>query len=130
MGFLDDAMAKLGGQQGQEGGLASIQKMFSSSGGLQGLTSKLTQSGLGQQVQSWVGTGENQPVSGAQVQQAIDPNELNAMAQQAGMTPEETSAQVAQALPEMVNQATPQGQMPAQDPFSKGLDSLKRMLKV
>ena len=63
-------------QQGQEGGLASLQKMFSSSGGLQGLTSKLTSSGLGQQVQSWVGTGENQPVSGAQVQQAMDPSEL------------------------------------------------------
>ncbi len=130
MGFLNDTMAKLGGQQGQEGGLASLQKMLNSSGGLQGVTAKLTKSGLGQQVQSWVGTGQNQSVSGAQVQQAMDPSELNSMAQQAGLTPEETSEQVAKALPEMVNQATPEGQMPAQDPFSKGLDAMKRMLKV
>ena len=88
MGFLDDITAKLGGQEGQEGGLASLHKMLSSSGGLQGLTSKLTSSGLGQQVQSWVGTGENQPVSGAQVKQAMDPDQINSMAKQAGMTPE------------------------------------------
>jgi hypothetical protein len=46
MGYLDGIAAKLGGQQGEEGGLASLQKLFSSSGGLQGLTSKLTSSGL------------------------------------------------------------------------------------
>jgi uncharacterized protein YidB (DUF937 family) len=33
-------------------------------------------------------------------------------------------------MPEMVNQATPQGQIPSQDPFTKGLDSLKKMFKM
>jgi uncharacterized protein YidB (DUF937 family) len=130
MGFLDDIATKLGGQHGEQGGLASMQKLFSSSGGLKGITSKLTSSGMGQQVQSWVGTGANQPISGSQVQQVMDQDQLNAMAQQAGMTPEETSNQVAQALPEMVNQATPQGQMPESDPFSKGVDALKRVFKM
>jgi uncharacterized protein YidB (DUF937 family) len=130
MGILDDISAKLGGQQGQEGGLASLQQMFSSNGGLQGMMSKLTNSGLGQQVQSWVGTGENQPVTGHQMQQAMDPNELHHMAEQAGMSDEETSDQIARAMPQMVNDATPQGQIPEQDPFAKGLDSLKRMLKL
>jgi uncharacterized protein YidB (DUF937 family) len=129
MGFLDDITAKLGGDKGQEGGIASLHKLVSSSGGLQGLTSKLTSSGLGQQVQSWVGTGENKPVSGAQVQQAVDPAQLNAMAKQAGMTPEETSDEVAKALPHMVNEATPQGQVPASDPFAKGMDAIKNMFK-
>jgi uncharacterized protein YidB (DUF937 family) len=130
MGKLDDIAAKLGGQQGQEGGLASLQKLFSSSGGLEGMTSKLTNSGLGKQVQSWVGTGANQPVSGQQVQQAVGPDQIHAVAEQAGISDEEASDQVAQAMPEMVNQATPQGQIPQQDPFAKGLDSLKRMLKI
>jgi len=129
VGVLDDITDKLGGKQGQDGGIASLQKMISSSGGLHGLTSKLTSSGLGQQVQSWVGTGENKPVSGAQVEQAMDPAQLDAMAKQAGMTPAETSDQVAKALPEMVNEATPQGQMPDHDPFSKGVDAVKRMFK-
>ena len=130
MGFLDDVTAKLGGKQGQEGGLASMQKLFSSSGGLQGMTSKLTNSGLGKQVQSWVGTGENQPVTGQQVQQAVDPDQLHTMAKQAGMTDEEASEHVAKAMPEMVDQATPKGKIPEQDPFAKGLDSLKKMLKL
>jgi uncharacterized protein YidB (DUF937 family) len=132
MGALDQVTAKLGGQKGTDAGVASLQMLVSSSGGLHGLTSKLASSGLGQQVQSWVGHGENQPVSGSQVQQAMDPGQLNSMAKQAGMTPEETSDHVAQALPDMVDQATPQGQMPApeNDPFTKGMQSVKKMLKL
>jgi uncharacterized protein YidB (DUF937 family) len=130
MGILDQVTSKLGGQDGQESGLASLQKMFNSSGGLQGMTSKLTNSGLGKQVQSWIGNGENEPVSGQQVQQAMDPNELHQMAENAGMSDEEASDQIAKAMPEMVNEATPEGQIPQQDPFAKGLDSLKKMLKI
>ena len=132
MSMLGEITAKLGGQQGQEGGLASLQKLVSSSGGLQGLTSKLASNGLGQQVQSWVGHGQNQAVSGSQIQNAMDPGQVNAMAKQSGMSPEETCDHVAKALPEMVDQATPEGQMPApqQDPFSKGMESVKHLLKL
>ena len=130
MGVLDQITSKLGGQDGQEGGLASIQNFFSSNGGLQGLTEKLSNSGMGKQVQSWIGTGHNEPISGQQVQQAVDPNELHTMAQNAGISDEEASEQLAQAMPQMVNEATPQGQIPQQDPFAKGLDSIKRMLKI
>jgi uncharacterized protein YidB (DUF937 family) len=130
MGVLDQITSKLGGQDGQEGGLASIQNFFSSNGGLQGLTEKLSNSGMGKQVQSWIGPGENEPISGQQVQEAVDPNELHAMAQNAGLSDEEASEQLAQAMPQMVNEATPQGQIPQQDPFAKGLDSIKRMLKI
>jgi uncharacterized protein YidB (DUF937 family) len=130
MGVLDDVTAKLGGKQGQDGGLASLQKLFSSNGGLQGMTSKLTSNGLGKQVQSWVGTGQNQPVTGREMQQAMDPGQVHAVANQAGISDEECSEHLAKAMPEMVNQATPKGQIPQQDPFAKGLDSLKRMLNV
>jgi uncharacterized protein YidB (DUF937 family) len=130
--MLGEVTAKLGGQQGQEGGLASLQKLVSSSGGLQGLTSKLASNGLGQQVQSWVGHGQNQPVSGAQLQSAMDPGQVSAMARQCGMSPEETCDHVAKALPDMVDQTTPEGQMPApqNDPFSKGMESVKHLLKL
>lgn len=132
MSLLSEITAKLGGEQGQEGGLASLQKLVSSSGGLQGLTSKLASNGLGQQVQSWVGHGQNQPVSGSQIQDAMDPSQVHAVAQQAGMSDDEACDHVAQALPHMVDQATPQGQMPApqNDPFSKGLQAVKDLLKI
>lgn len=132
MGILDEITAKLGGQQGQEGGLASMQRMLNSSGGLHGLTQKLQQGGLGRQVQSWIGNGENQPVSGQQVQQAMDPQQVDQMSKQSGMSHEDTCDCVAQALPHMVNNATPQGQLPQpeEDPLSKGIHSLRKLLKV
>ena len=125
---LNDMLAKLGGQGGQEGGIGAMSKLLSSNGGLDGLTSKLTQSGLGKQVQSWIGQGKNEQVSGQQVQRALDTNSVNQLAEQTGQTPEQASAQIARVLPDMVNQATPQGQMPREDPFSKGVAALKQMV--
>jgi len=130
MGYLDDMMGKLGGKDGKDGGVASVQKLFSSSGGLHGLMTKLEQSGCSQQVQSWIGKGDNKPVSGPQIQKAMDPGQINAMAKQSGMTPEETCDQVAHALPDMVDHATPEGKMPKQDPFAKGMDSVKQLLHI
>jgi uncharacterized protein YidB (DUF937 family) len=128
MGFQDN-LRKIGGQQGQEGGLATIQKLFGSSQ-MQGVLSKLSNNGLGQQVQSWVGKGQNQPISSGDVQRAVDPATLEQTAQQQGMSPDELSDHVAQALPEMVDQATPDGKMPSKDPFSEGMSGLKKMMHL
>jgi uncharacterized protein YidB (DUF937 family) len=130
MGFMNDLTARLGGSQGSDGGVAVLHKMVRSSGGLQGLIWKLSRNGLGQQAQSWVSTRENQPVSGSQVREAIDARQLKAIADQAGLTPEETSDQLARVLPVVVNQATPQGQLPDNDPFASGLEKVKRMLAM
>jgi uncharacterized protein YidB (DUF937 family) len=130
MGFMNDLTARLGGSQGSDGGVAVLHKMVRSSGGLQGLIWKLSRNGLGQQAQSWVSTGANQPVTGSQVRDAIDARQLKAMADQAGLTPEETSDQLAKVLQVVVNQATPQGQLPDNDPFASGLEKLKRMLAM
>jgi uncharacterized protein YidB (DUF937 family) len=136
MGLLDNVMGKLGGQKGEgeggqggEGSLQALTKMLSANGGVQGLMAKMSSSGMGQQVQSWVGTGENKPVSGAQVSQALDTGSLNKMAQETGSTPEKVSEDVAKVLPEVVSKATPDGQVPKQgdDPLSKGVDAIKGM---
>ena len=137
MGLLDDIKDKIGGKPGQggdtgqagDGGLQSLTKLLSANGGVQGIMAKLTSSGLGQQVQSWVGTGENKPVSGDQVAKALDTDSLNKMAQETGTTPQQASDEVAQALPEVVDKATPGGQVPQQgdDPLHKGMDAIKGM---
>jgi uncharacterized protein YidB (DUF937 family) len=130
MGFMNDLTARLGGSQGSDGGVAVLHKMVRSSGGLQGLIWKLNRNGLGQQAQSWVSTGENQAVTGSQVREAMDARQLKAIADQAGLSPEETSDQLARVLPVVVNQATPQGQLPDNDPFASGLEKVKRMLAM
>jgi uncharacterized protein YidB (DUF937 family) len=129
---IDDILAMLGGQKGAAGGLSSVMKLFggsSSEGGLQGLVSGLNKNGMADHVQSWVGSGQNKPVSAADVQEHADPAMLNKIAEQAHMTPEQVSQNIAKVLPEMVNKATPQGQMPTEDPFAKGSGMMQDMFK-
>lgn len=121
---LQDILGKLGGKGGQQGGLDNIQSLFGGNG-LQGIISQLTSAGMGQQVQSWVGMGENQKVSGQQIQQAMDPAALQQLSRQAGMSPDQISDQVAQALPHLVDQVTPDGEVPSRDPLTQGVSALR-----
>jgi uncharacterized protein YidB (DUF937 family) len=122
---LSDILGKLGGQNGEQGGLSAISGLFGNEG-LQGIMTKLQQSGLDKQVMSWVGGGKNEPVSGQEIKNAVDPQQLSQVAQQSGMSQDEVADQVAQALPHVVDQATPAGQVPQQC-FS--MDSLMGMFK-
>jgi uncharacterized protein YidB (DUF937 family) len=121
-----DVLNKLGGQAGLQGGLDNIQRLFGG-GGLQGIVSQLTSAGLGQRVQSWIGNGENKPVSGQQIQQAMDPAALAQLAQQTGMSPDQIANHVAQALPSLIDQVTPSGKVPSSDPLAQGAKNLKGM---
>jgi|SRR6185437_13145883 len=96
MGMLDGVMQRLGGSQA----------------GLQGLTHKLTQGGLSQQLQSWIGHGDSHPVSGQQGTRALGEVQVQQLADQAGVPPEEMSEKLARDLPQYVDQATPDGQLP------------------
>jgi uncharacterized protein YidB (DUF937 family) len=110
---LTDVLGKIGGQQGQQGGVAAISKLFGGNG-LQGIVATMRANGMGKQVQSWVSNGKNLPVSGADIKRVVDPQMLSSMAQQQGMTPDEMCDHIAQALPGLVDQATPNGQVPKQ----------------
>ena len=120
---LIDSLNKLGGQQGQQGGVQAISQLFGGTG-LNGIVSTLQSNGMDQHVQSWIGTGQNMPVSGSDITNVVDPQRLTQMAQQQGMTPDEMSNHVAQALPGLVDQATPNGQVPRQ---GGSVDSLMGM---
>ena len=115
MGLLDDVLHKLGGAEGQGGGTGALMNLINNSpGGLQGLLSDLDQAGLGNQVQSWLGQGTNEPVSADQVKQALGDDQVQQLANQAGVAPEELSQQVAQVLPQVVDQASPDGKLAAE----------------
>ena len=108
---LNDILGKLGGQNGEEGGVSAISKLFGNEG-LPGILTKLQASGLDKQVMSWVGGGKNEPVTGSEIKQAVDPQQLQQMAQQTGMSTDQVADHVAEALPHVVDQATPGGQVP------------------
>ena len=92
--------------------LMSMLANNSQSGGLGGLLNKFQNAGLGDAAGSWVGTGQNQAVTGAQVTQALGPDVIGNIASQLGVGHSEAAGGVAQLLPELINKLTPQGQAP------------------
>ena len=82
------------------------------SGGLGGLLSQFEQGGLGHIAQSWVGNGPNQPVSPQQLQGVLGESQVQGMANQAGMEPQDFLSQLSQHLPNAVHGMTPNGRLP------------------
>nr|WP_329446250.1 YidB family protein [Streptomyces sp. NBC_01426] len=80
---------------------------------LGGLMDMLTKSGLVDQAQSWVGTGENKAVTGAQIAEALPNETLQKVAEQTGVSPEHAADQIAQSLPRAVDKLTPDGSLPS-----------------
>ncbi|MFF9067708.1 YidB family protein [Streptomyces sp. NPDC014891] len=105
LGALIGALA--GGQGGAQGGGAG-----GASNPLGGLLDMLTKSGLTDQTRSWVGTGENQSVSGAQIAEALPDETLQKVAQDAGVSPQEAADEIARSLPQAVDKLTPAGSVP------------------
>lgn len=82
-------------------------------GGLTELVTQLTKNGLGSAATSWVGTGANQPVTTTQLEQALGPDILNAIATKTGIPSDQLLQQLSAILPQVVDQLTPTGKLPA-----------------
>jgi uncharacterized protein YidB (DUF937 family) len=93
-------------------------------GGVGGLLSKFDSAGLGDKARSWVSPGSNEPISGGEVRQALGDQEVNQLAQKAGISPDEASVQLAAIIPDTVNQLTPNGQVPDQAELQQMLKSM------
>lgn len=135
MGLLDSLLGGvLGGSQPAGGG--NMQQMLveaalgliTKQGGLGGLLQQFKQAGLGDHANSWVAPGQNMPVSGDQLQQALGQDQIAALAQKLGIPPELAAAGLAKVLPHVVDQATPQGQIPASNELDQVLGMLKGKL--
>ena len=84
-------------------------------GGLAALVQQFQQGGLGEVVQSWVGTGQNLPVSPEQLQSVLGGDQIGALAQQAGLSTGDLMGQLSQLLPQVVDRLTPDGRLPSGD---------------
>ncbi|WP_426702885.1 YidB family protein [Rhodanobacter sp. Col0626] len=124
MSFLNDLLGGQGpstdatGQVGAGSMIAIAGQLIEKAGGVQGLISMLQQHGLGGAVQSWVGTGTNQPVSGDQLGQALQNGGMGSLVQEAagklGVDPNVLLGGLSKVLPHAVDHMTPDGQVPAQ----------------
>ncbi len=119
MGLFDSIVSAVEGQTGAGGQgnlMESVMGMINHPdvGGLSGLVQKLEQSGLGPQVASWVGNGNNLPVSTEQIQNALNSQALQDIAAKFGLNTSDAANQLASLLPQVINHLTPNGQVPAQ----------------
>ncbi len=133
MGLLDSMVGALAG--GQSGGnnalLETVLQLINNpqTGGLAGLVRSFQQGGLGEIVNSWVSTGANLPISPEQIQRVLGNSSLQGLAAQLGVSPEQASGSLADLLPQVVDQLTPNGQVPqGGDLMAQGLDLLKGKL--
>jgi uncharacterized protein YidB (DUF937 family) len=78
-------------------------------GGLPALLQQFESAGLAEHVQSWLGSGENLPLTAEQVASAIPVETLEGWAQHLGVPAEAVPGLLAQVLPHAVDQATPNG---------------------
>jgi len=122
MGLLDSVLGMVtGGQQG--GGNAALLNMVvgmlannsggSGGGGLADIVGKFQQAGMGDVVSSWIGTGQNAPISGDQLGNVLGSDMIGNIAKQLGVSHGDAAGQLAQMLPQVVDKLTPNGQAPA-----------------
>lgn len=137
MSLLDQlagqVLGSLGGQQGetQQGNLLSgVMAMIDNAGGVSAVLEQLKQSGLAEQVMSWVGTGANQAISGGQLEDALGSDQLRQIAGQAGIDPQQVSSGLASLLPQIIDQLTPHGEVPADGLLAQGMSLLKARLSA
>jgi uncharacterized protein YidB (DUF937 family) len=128
MGFFDEVTGGLlknvfSGQDAQGGMLESIMAILKSSesGGAEGLLNTFKEKGLGEVMSSWIGTGENIPISSEQIQQVLGSDQVQQIAEKLGVSPDDASSGLAEMLPQIVDKLTPDGTLPTQDLLHQGL---------
>ena len=134
MGLLDDLVGQMQTKLGTTSPAAhpdvvsSVIQLLNSAGGLQGLVQKFEQGGLGNIVQSWIGTGQNLPISAQQLQQVLGSGQLQNLAAKTGLSPDVLTQQLSHALPHVVDGLTPNGQLPAGDMLGEAMGMLKKLM--
>lgn len=114
MSIVDTIVQKLSGEAGtaaEPSVLGHLTDLVNNpdTGGLQGLIQQFHTNGLSDLVSSWLGPGENQPISGDQISKVIGQDRLAAIASKFGMQPDQISGLVAQHLPGIISKLTSSG---------------------
>ena len=131
MGLLDQITSGLKGALssggGQSGLLDGVKDLLTSasSGGIEGLVKKFKEKGLGDTISSWIGTGENKPITGDQIHQVLGQDTIKKLAEKAGISTDEISKKLASMLPQVIDKLTPNGKLPEEGKIAEGLTMLK-----
>lgn len=116
MGLLDELGGNLKGTLGEVEAAAApalINALLAKTnfGNLNGLLAQLQQGGLGTQVQSWLGNGANMPVTPDQLKTVLGNSQVQEIARHLGLPVDAALNMLSQHLPNVVDQASKNGQL-------------------
>lgn len=124
MGLLDQISGLFRGGKG-DSLLKGFNEMVSSGQfSLSKMLDNFKSAGMGEKVDSWVGTGPNEAVSADEVKRAADPANLQAIADKAGISVDEAAEEMSKALPDVVDKLTPDGVVPSDDQVRERLTNV------
>jgi uncharacterized protein YidB (DUF937 family) len=135
MGILDSVLGGLLNNHPQASPLQSVLGSILGGGqsygqgqasGLPGLVEAFSRAGMGNTVNSWIGTGQNQPINPNQLQQVFGQDQVNQWSQQTGMPQQSILSELSNLLPHAVDRMTPNGQMPSSPFDAPGLELPQR----
>lgn len=135
MGMFDDIAGKAQGMFGQGGSgnagiMRGIMELLSDrqTGGLGGIIQSFQQRGLGDVVSSWIGKGQNAPITPTQMREGLGTERISKVASTAGVSHDEAAAGLSEHLPKVVDQLTPDGTVPQGGMLDQGVEMLKSKL--
>ena len=131
MGLLDQIGGVLG-QGGKGGGINAmlmqqVVAMLSKPGALGNLTKAFQGAGLSNVLQSWLGSGQNLPISGDQVRQVLGSGTVAELAKSAGIGESDASNALAGLLPQVIDKLSPGGNLPSEGDLGGALSSLGKL---
>lgn len=116
MGLFDSIagsmMGKLAGGSNANPMLQAGLDLINQYGGAEGVLNKLRESGLGDEVSSWLGQGANLPISLQQILQVFGQEAIKAMAHKFDLPADEFGSKLAEYLPKVIDKLSPDGKVP------------------
>lgn len=118
MGLLDSVIGALSGVRSSSGRgdmLSAVLRMLADDGdglGMDGLSERFAESGLGETLQSWIARGANMPIEPDELRRVLGSETVESIAQQLGLSTSTTADRLAQMLPFVVDKLTPGGRLP------------------
>lgn len=90
-------------------------------GGITDILGKLSGSGLGDTVKSWIGKGANLPISADSLTSILGTGVIGSLAAKVGLTSGQTSVALSQILPKVIDHMTPTGEPPKAETSSSSI---------
>lgn len=100
-------------------------------GGIGAVLQRFQQKGYAKQADSWVATGPNDAMPDGAVDDVVGMDELSRLSQQLGVEQDEVVSGMAEILPEVTDQLTPDGNLPedADERLNGGISALEALLR-